>query len=505
MSENCMANCMASKIHLQLRNKIFYYRVELPRVNNKRRYKIISLHTQNYFEAQEKIKQMMAEEEKLRRLRQLFNNLVFETSDTTGIATFVTSFSRKRLSKRNKVEDVAELYSLYCSLSEEMKKLSEENKNLINRIKSLENVIKEYIGPLNVAIAEIINKPKQPDFMPTTPSYTIEQVLESMLSQRQASNSATYQKRKRQTIVKLLNEAGLSLESNYADFHNVEMIEKISKTIINDTSTKNDVKKMKVRYLKELATRGNIINSDLYKNNIIELFPEIEKTKRIDKNPHLPYRKDKLLEMFNPKYDYFQKNPDAFWACMIALFTGARMNAAITLQYKDILVKDGIPCIQFCSDHKIKQLKNEASERFVPIHQQLLDLGFVDYINRQKARLKAKDTDFIIKKCQTKSGEYNNKFFTRELSPFFMEIKVKTGNNDGFDFHSFRKNLSIALQDSGVGATYINDIIGWEGKTTMEQSYSNHTLAQIKAEMQKFSYDFLKPSFAKWKTIMAKK
>ena len=51
---NCMANCMASKIHLQLRNKIFYYRVELPRVNNKRRYKIISIHTQNYFEAQEK-------------------------------------------------------------------------------------------------------------------------------------------------------------------------------------------------------------------------------------------------------------------------------------------------------------------------------------------------------------------------------------------------------------------------------------------------------------------
>lgn len=42
---------------------------------------------------------------------------------------------------------------------------------------------------------------------------------------------------------------------------------------------------------------------------------------------------------------------------MIALFTGARINAAITLQYKDILVKDGIAYIQFRSDHKIKQLK----------------------------------------------------------------------------------------------------------------------------------------------------
>ena len=179
---------------------------------------------------------------------------------------------------------------------------------------------------------------------------------------------------------------------------------------------------MKVRYLKELATCGHNINPDLYKANIINNFPQIENTKRIDKNPHLPYRKDQLLEMFNPKHTYFKENPDAFWACMIALFTGARINAAITLQYKDILVKDGIACIQFRSDHKIKQLKNDASERLVPIHQQLLDLGFIDYINKRKAKLKASDTDFIIKKCQTKSGEYNNKFFTRELSPFFMDI-----------------------------------------------------------------------------------
>lgn len=504
MSEICMANCMASKIYLQLRNKIFYYRVELPRVNNKRRYKIISLHTQNYFEAQEKIKQMIATEEKLARLRRLFENLIFETPASTDNFTLVTNFSKNRLSKRNKVEDVTELYSLYCSMAQDVKKLTEENQKLINHVKILEDAIKEHIGPLNVALAEF-HKPKQAVSAPMIPSYTIKQVLESLLSQKQASNTEVYQNRKKQAIIKLLTDNGLSLDNDYADFHNVEMIEKISKAIINDTSTKNDIKIMKVRYLKELATRGNIINPDLYKNNIIELFPKIEKTKKFDKNPHLPYKKEQLLKMFDPKHDYFQKNPDAFWACMIALFTGARINAAITLQYKDILVKDGIPCIQFCSDHKIKQLKNEASERFVPIHQQLLDLGFVDYINRQKTRLKAKDTDFIIKKCQTSGGEYNNKFFTRELSPFFMEIKVKTGNNDGFDFHSFRKNLSIALQDSGVGATYINDIIGWEGKTTMEQSYSNHTLAQIKAEMHKFSYDFLKPHLAKWKTIMAKK
>ncbi|MDY4841035.1 MAG: hypothetical protein SO314_01545, partial [Alphaproteobacteria bacterium] len=388
MFEKCMANCMANKIYIQLRNKIFYYRVELPRVNNKRRYKIISLHTQDYFEAKERIKQMIAVEEKFTQLQRLFNNLIFEDSTIdSNIAAIISPFDKKRLSKRNKVEDVSELYSLYCSMAQDIKNLTEEKQALMQKIESLESVIKEFIGPLNVMMAEFNNKPANP--VQETSSYTISNILESMLLLKQATNSSVYQNRKKQTIVTLLTNAGLSLDDDYLNFHNVKMIETISKNIINNLSLKNDAKKMKVRYLKELATCGHNINPDLYKANIINNFPQIENTKRIDKNPHLPYRKEQLLEMFNPKHTYFKENPDAFWACMIALFTGARINAAITLQYKDILVKDGINCIQFRSDHKIKQLKNEASERLVPIHKQLLDLGFVDYVNKQKAKSKA--------------------------------------------------------------------------------------------------------------------
>ncbi|MDE6223881.1 MAG: hypothetical protein K2M23_00205 [Alphaproteobacteria bacterium] len=44
-----------------------------------------------------------------------------------------------------------------------------------------------------------------------------------------------------------------------------------------------------------------------------------------------------------------------------------------------------------------------------------------------------------------------------------------------------------------------------EGKSTMEQSYSNYNLKQINTELNKFSYDYLQPEFDKWKKIMAKK
>lgn len=511
MTEKCMANCMAKPIHLHLRNKIFYYRVELPRVNNKRRYKIISLHTQNYYEAQEKIRQMEELQEKFARLQKLYFNLIYiRASIPSGIPSgnnfglISTGISEKKLSDENKVEDVKELYTLILSLSKQVEALTEGQQALIEKVSDIVPNIKEFLGPTIVSPIQSQFSCKLPNETDTT-TYTIGKVLDFLLLRKQATNTKNYQNRKKQAIVKALEEAGLSLDDDYIKFHNVNTVKEITKSIIINKTIKNDNKKMKVRYLKELAACGNNLNPDLYSTNIINVFPQIENTKKADKTPHQPYTKEQLLEIFNPKYDFFKNNPDAFWTCMIALFTGARMNAAITLQYKDIFTKDGIACIQFLSDHPIKQLKNEASERLVPIHKQLLELGFVDYIKRKQTKLKAKDTDFIITKCQTKSGQYNNKYFTRELSPFFTDIRVKTEANDGYDFHSFRKNISIAMQDAGIINTYINDVIGWEGKSTMEQSYSNHRLEEIKAQLNKFEYDFLKPHFVKWKTIMAKK
>ena len=64
MVKNCVAKWDAHQfsapIRLWLRNRVFYSIMELPRVNGKRRYHRISLHTTNYYEAQEKAK-IMAE------------------------------------------------------------------------------------------------------------------------------------------------------------------------------------------------------------------------------------------------------------------------------------------------------------------------------------------------------------------------------------------------------------------------------------------------------------
>ena len=329
-------------------------------------------------------------------------------------------------------------------------------------------------------------------------------MFDSMLLK--GNNCHSHQVRKRNAFELMLKGVGLKWNDDYSKFHNVATIENITKNILAMDGVKNEGKRTRLGFIREIVTCACNKEPDVYKVNVIANLPKIQKSKRSEEKPHLPYDTDQLLAMFDPKYDFFKKNPDAFWLCMVGLFTGARANAAMTLQYDDLINENNLDCIYFRSNNAVKRLKNDASERKVPIHNQLLDLGFVDYFKRKQKKLKANGSDFIFSHAVTKTGQYNNKYMDRILFPFFKSIGVKgEEGRDGHDYHSFRKVISTALQDAGVPRSYIEQIGGWEGVGTVEKSYSNHNLAQIKAQMDKMEYDFLKPHFAEWKKIMAKK
>lgn len=403
----------------------------------------------------------------------------------------------KRLFKRKKRQGVERLY-VRSSVAKkiDLVPLSSEERELLRQIKEIKPLIKEFLAFFPSTIYPTPSK------LQILKKHTIENVLETMLVK--GNNGKDERVRKKNTVILLLKAVGLTLKDDYGRFHNADTIAQIAKYIVEQEDVKGDKKRRQERYIKELAVCGMNIDPENYKANVINNLPKIEKTKKSEKNPHIPYSKDDLSEIFNPKHTHFKENPDAFFICLIALFTGARANSAITLQYDDIIQKDGIWCIHFTENHPIKRLKNEASERMVPIHSQLLDLGFVDYVQNRQTRLEAKGTDFIFPRCQTQSGRYNNKYTTRFIFRFLSKIGIKKASNDSRDFHSFRKNASIAMQDAGISQSYINDIIGWKGKTTMEQSYSNHSLAQIQSALEKFSYGFLACRFARWKKIMKK-
>ncbi len=125
-----------------------------------------------------------------------------------------------------------------------------------------------------------------------------------------------------------------------------------------------------------------------------------------------------------------------FWIPLIGLFTGARISEIASLKVESFIEKNGIKAM------RLEGTKTEASNRTVPIHQDLIALGLLDYVatrhNSRKIYL------FEIKNHnQNGAGATASKWFTK----FKRNIKL---GGDRKVFHSFRPTLVDHLRQAGV-------------------------------------------------------
>lgn len=490
-------NCDAKSprgTNLWLRNGIFYYIVELPRVDGRRRYLRQSLHTSDYYEAREQIKEMAKMHDPnyfIDEFERLLNGLEFVGGfNPAGNLHIENRFGTPRaLSKKNKFDDVSQLVLLREMVAQQ-KETNAKAAKLLDRFDKILPAVEAFLKNGAAPVAK-----------PITPR-TISEVLEAWIFDGQ--NCKKEQGRKRAAIAKVIGEVGLTIKDDYSKFHNPDLIDQIYKNVVARADIQNTFKRKYMCYVKNFGDFARERYQEDYKTKVPSV-PKIKPTKKSELKPHETYTDDQLLNMFNPEHDFFKSNPDMFFTCLIGLFTGARVNAAATLQYKDFREVNGIPCIEFIDDcPNVKALKTDASERIVPIHNQLLNVGFMDYVRRKQKATSANDTDFIFPRCITTGGVYYEKY-PRILFNFLEKIGVRTKGGNKLDFHSFRKNANGAMSKAEIDKAFRNRIIGWDSQDMSEGTYFQPTLADIKAQMDKWGYDFLAPHFAAWKIIMSKK
>jgi integrase len=104
------------------------------------------------------------------------------------------------------------------------------------------------------------------------------------------------------------------------------------------------------------------------------------------------FRKDELKRLFEgSEYAAFAADPAhaaEYWLPLIGLYTGARVNEICQLNPQcDIQHEEGIWFLNFteeseADDRVVKSVKTAGSRRKVPIHSQLLELGFLSYVER---------------------------------------------------------------------------------------------------------------------------
>lgn len=171
-------------------------------------------------------------------------------------------------------------------------------------------------------------------------------------------------------------------------------------------------------------------------------------------------------------------SPHIFWSVMLGIFTGARAEELAQLRISDIQKKDEIYYINITSDIENNQrTKNEQSKRKTPICNKLLELCFLNFVQRRKAL--NKETLFDLKINQDGKRKDFQKSFNDEIK-VYIRSQYPNLPNYKFSFHGLRAHF--------VSAFLRED---WESKEKLIQlkKIIGHTSSDIHKDITITHYD----------------
>jgi integrase len=126
----------------------------------------------------------------------------------------------------------------------------------------------------------------------------------------------------------------------------------------------------------------------------------------------------------------------AFWLPLLGLLTGARLEELAQLQFADIRTVDNVPFIAIHASDDEHRVKNGGSWRLVPLHPQLVAIGFLQYVagaaggEGEGGRL----FPTLVPDRHGKLGFEFSKWFGRWLDRLGL-------SDPNLDFHSFRSTF----------------------------------------------------------------
>lgn len=121
------------------------------------------------------------------------------------------------------------------------------------------------------------------------------------------------------------------------------------------------------------------------------------------------------------------------WVALALVFSGARCMEVLQLRHADVRRVDGVMSFDF-NRGEGSSIKNEPSLRLVPVHSQLVELGFLDWVATQ-----GQPTDRLFPLIHPKGSPLPSLWFTR----FLRGLGVK---RPAVSLHSLRHTLATALE-----------------------------------------------------------
>ncbi|MGE5564730.1 MAG: tyrosine-type recombinase/integrase [Parcubacteria group bacterium] len=174
------------------------------------------------------------------------------------------------------------------------------------------------------------------------------------------------------------------------------------------------------------------------------------------------FTREELEKVFAALDDERALNSAKWWVPAVLAFTGARANEIAQLQVADVKEVAGVPYIDLtlfdATGRRVddKQLKTRRSPRAVPLHKNIIDAGFLTFVEAQRTAGEVR----LFPELGQVFGRYSH-----EISKHFGRTCDRAGLSDpSLTLHSLRHGFREAGRDAGLSEEVIDALGGWAPK-----------------------------------------
>lgn len=174
----------------------------------------------------------------------------------------------------------------------------------------------------------------------------------------------------------------------------------------------------------------------------------------------------------------------AYWVPLLGLYSGARISELCQLRVSDVEVGRYGPFISFNDKGAKATIKTKASIRRLPVHSDLIRLGFLEHLEAVK-RAGSESLWPALRLRDARPGGY--------FSGWFSEFHRKAAGTDDIPpFHSFRHNVRTALEEAGANLITTRRLIGHAtGLSKVEEGYTHISDRHLRETIELLRYPFL--------------
>lgn len=173
----------------------------------------------------------------------------------------------------------------------------------------------------------------------------------------------------------------------------------------------------------------------------------------------------------------------AYWIPLLGLYTGSRIGELAQLQVADVGNIGGISVLTITDDGDGQTVKTEAGIRKVPIHSELVRLGFLEFVEALKTRRESA----LWSSLPTRTGKAGD-YFGR----WFRDYRRALGFGILPDFHCLRHTVRSQMAEAEITEQMMDTVMGHEIKgSTGAKVYTHRTLAAIQKALAVVHYPAL--------------